>query len=346
MLKRPIDLSLSGTSPFSTQEHEPMEEERRDLEAKRTLFMTQPPTIRDWFETQAGQLVEALARSPRQVYFSLPEEVLTPSGLLRIPATERQQQVIGKNGALAAALSSRLSRLERSSHAAISNSAGCLRLAIAERLLAAHDPAWQLAFDDHGHLLVSSIQQARSLVASMQTSLHLYGLAGVLLTALAAGEGYQERQGRLSREMLHQASSLAAHEVQEIIEVIKRQAEANQLNRGLRLSLPYFDDRALKMKAYDFEVIPRGRILFEDYYVMWAARYEEERVQQDNRLSLAARRQLLSELKTLERAFEVPGVPPYWQPARKKRSFQTRIAALRLSLSTITMITTKKDKET
>ncbi|HZY44434.1 MAG TPA: hypothetical protein VFF70_06770, partial [Anaerolineae bacterium] len=78
------------------------------------------------------------------------------------------------------------------------------------------------------------------------------------------------------------------------------------LNRGLSLSLPYFDDQNLKMEAHNFEVIPAGRIMFVPAFMVRAAREEQAKVAQDTRLSASTRKYLLAELKQLEQAFESP----------------------------------------
>jgi hypothetical protein len=88
-----------------------------------------------------------------------------------------------------------------------------------------------------------------------------------------------------------------------MIRVIKQRAAAHDLNRGLSLSLPYFDDQALELHTRDFEVIPSGRIMFVPAFVVRASREEEAKVAQDTRLSPSTRKYLLIELKHLEQAF-------------------------------------------
>jgi hypothetical protein len=78
---------------------------------------------------------------------------------------------------------------------------------------------------------------------------------------------------------------------------------AQDLNRGLSLSLPYFDDQVLAMKMRDFEVIPAGRIMFVPAFVVRAARLEQAKAGQDTRLSVSTRKHLLIELKMLEEVF-------------------------------------------
>ena len=76
------------------------------------------------------------------------------------------------------------------------------------------------------------------------------------------------------------------------------------LNRGLSLSLPYFDDQVLEMRTHEFEVIPAGRIMFVPAFVVRAVREEQAKVAQDTRRSPSTRKYLLLELNMLEEAFE------------------------------------------
>jgi len=88
------------------------------------------------------------------------------------------------------------------------------------------------------------------------------------------------------------------------VRVIRQRAGAHDLNRGLSLSLPYFDDQALEIRTHDFEVIPAGRIMFVPAFVVRAVSEEQAKVAQDTRLSPSTRKYLLQELKVLETAFE------------------------------------------
>jgi hypothetical protein len=97
---------------------------------------------------------------------------------------------------------------------------------------------------------------------------------------------------------------LARFETCDVIDIIKKRAAANDLNRGLRLSLPYFDDQDLEMKTHDFEVIPAGRIMFVPAFVVRAAHLEQAKTAQDTRLSPSTRTHVLSLLRMLEEAFD------------------------------------------
>jgi hypothetical protein len=105
-------------------------------------------------------------------------------------------------------------------------------------------------------------------------------------------------------QLINQGRAFARYQVHQTISTIQRRALAQELNRGLSLSLPYFDDQALKLKTYPFVVIPAGRIMFVPAFVVRAAREEAVKVAQDTRLSPSTRKHLLSELAMLEENFD------------------------------------------
>ena len=76
------------------------------------------------------------------------------------------------------------------------------------------------------------------------------------------------------------------------------------MNRGLSLSLPYFDDQTLRLDISKFEVIPAGRIMFVPAFVVHAVQQEQVKVSQDTRLNPSTRKHLLYLLDLLEQAFE------------------------------------------
>ncbi len=163
-------------------------------------------------------------------------------------------------------------------------------------------PQW-VAFDDEGHLLVGSVSEAEADIASMQRYLSVLHAAVGLAPYMVADEEYQRKRYGILGQLVNQGRALAIYEVQEIIRTIKRRASAHDLNRGLSLSLPYFNDQTLQMENYGFEVIPAGRIMFIPAFVVRAAREQEAKIAQDTRLSQSTRKHLLDELRTLEHAF-------------------------------------------
>jgi len=166
-------------------------------------------------------------------------------------------------------------------------------------------PQW-VAFDDDGQLLVQSTSEAEAHIASMQRFLALLHMAISLAPYLVADEVYQQKRYGMLGQLVNQGRALARYRTQEIVQTIWRRAKAQDLNRGLSVSLPYFDDQDLRLRTHSFEIIPAARILFAPSFVTRAAIDEQAKVAQDTRLSLSTRQHLLSELRLLEAAFALP----------------------------------------
>jgi hypothetical protein len=115
-------------------------------------------------------------------------------------------------------------------------------------------------------------------------------------TTLAVDEERERARGR----------ELASQAVDELIAELWRRAAGHQLDRGLRLSLPYYDGRRLSLCWRDFTVIPRGRIFFVPAFVVIAAGREIERVRCEARLDEETRAHLVSLLERLQSAFSKP----------------------------------------
>ncbi len=163
-------------------------------------------------------------------------------------------------------------------------------------------PQW-VAFDAEGKLLVNSVSEAEAHVASMQKFLSILHAAVGLASYMVCDEDYQHKRYGMLGQLVNQGRALARYQTTEIVRTIKRRAKANDLNRGLSISLPYFDDQDLVMKTHYLEVIPAGRIMFVPAFVVRAAREESAKVAQDTRLSRSTRKHLVAELNYMDKAF-------------------------------------------
>ncbi len=163
-------------------------------------------------------------------------------------------------------------------------------------------PQW-VAFDDEGHLLVNSVAEAEAHVASMQRFLAILHAAVSFAPYMVADAEYQQKRYGMLGQLVNQGRALARYQTGEIIAAIKRRVAAQDLNRGLSLSLPYFDDQSLELHLRDMEIIPAGRIMFVPAFVVRAMREEQAKTAQDTRLSPSTRKHLLVELQMLEQAF-------------------------------------------
>ena len=164
-------------------------------------------------------------------------------------------------------------------------------------------PQW-VAFDESGHLLVGSQSEAESTISSMQRYLNVLHMAVSLAPYITVDTVYQQKRYGMLGQMVNQGRALARFQTQEIIDTIQSRVKNNELNRGLSVSLPYFDDQRLTMEIQLVEIIPAGRIMFVPAFVVRAVREELARVAQDTRLSPSTRKYLLENLYLLESAFD------------------------------------------
>jgi hypothetical protein len=163
-------------------------------------------------------------------------------------------------------------------------------------------PQW-VAFDDQARLLVKSVNEAEAYLASMCNYMDILHAAVSLAPYVVADQTYQQKRFGMLGQMINQGRCLALYKTNQIIAEIKRRVAANDLNRGLGLSLPFFDDQDLKMRILEISVIPFGRIMFAPAMVVRGMQEEAAKVAQDTRLNASTRRHLLIELYTLEHAF-------------------------------------------
>jgi hypothetical protein len=164
-------------------------------------------------------------------------------------------------------------------------------------------PQW-VAFDQNGDLLVKSVEEAKAHIKSMQRFMEVLFLAVALAPYVSADEEYAKKRYGMLGQLVNQGRALAIYQAKEIIARIKERADSGNLNRGLSLSLPYFDDQELRVDVTKFEVIPAGRIMFVPAFVVRAVRQEEMKVSQDTRYNPSTRKHLLHLLELLEQAFE------------------------------------------
>ena len=164
-------------------------------------------------------------------------------------------------------------------------------------------PQW-VAFDEADHLLVATAEDAEGHIASMQRFMEVLHLARGFAPYIVADEQYQQKRYGMLGQLVNQGRALARYETREIIGTIKARAARHDLNRGLSLSVPYFNDQELSMALESLEVIPQGRIMFVPAFVVRAAQAQQAKVADDTRLSPGTRKHLIQELKMLAAAFD------------------------------------------
>ncbi|NCP87608.1 MAG: hypothetical protein CO094_00190 [Anaerolineae bacterium CG_4_9_14_3_um_filter_57_17] len=163
-------------------------------------------------------------------------------------------------------------------------------------------PQW-VSFDEKDALLVGNIKEAEANLASMQRYVEILHAASSLAPYILADEEYQKKRYGMLGQLINQGRALARYKAGEIIRTIKVRAQSGNLNRGLSLSLPYYDDQELKMAQTNFEVIPAGRIMFVPAFVVRAVHEEAAKRLQDTRFNASTRKHLLVILQILEDAF-------------------------------------------
>lgn len=164
-------------------------------------------------------------------------------------------------------------------------------------------PQW-VAVDEQDHLLVSTLGEAEAHLASMQQYMEILHLGRAFASYIVVDTQYQHKRYGMLGQLINQGRALARYEMSGLIEEIRTRAARHDLNRGLSLSVPYFDDQSLTLKQVEFEVIPAGRIMFVPAFVVKSAREEQAKVCDDTRLSASTRQHALQQLKRLEYAFD------------------------------------------
>lgn len=129
------------------------------------------------------------------------------------------------------------------------------------------------------------------------------GAAYVASTPAVMGDDAHVAQVRATALSIQRGRVLAALETEEIISKVKRWAQEGRLNRGLRLSVPYYDDAVGEMKWREIDVVPRGRVLFVPAFLVLAVYREARTIERELRLTASTREHLIGLLRTLQRAF-------------------------------------------
>jgi hypothetical protein len=152
---------------------------------------------------------------------------------------------------------------------------------------------------------VDSIDEGEACITSMQHFLGvLYG-AVALAPYMTVDQVYQQKYYGILGQLINQSRSLCFFRTDEIISTMQRRATSNNLNRGLRITLPYFDDQSLLLRKIEFEIIPPGRVMFVPAFVIMAIREQITIAQHNTMLNLSTRKHLLVQLSMIEKAFDI-----------------------------------------
>ena len=163
-------------------------------------------------------------------------------------------------------------------------------------------PQW-VAFDEQHHLLVADLDEALAQIDAMKRYLFVLQTAVGLAPYMVADEEYQRKRYGILGQLVNQGRALANYQVEGIINKIKCRESSHELDRGLGLNLPFFNDQTLALEIYPFDVIPLGRVMFVPAFIVLAVRAQGAKVAQDTRLNKSTRRHLLMILSKLEETF-------------------------------------------
>jgi hypothetical protein len=302
---------------------------RQTYENRCSLFFAQPLPVKQFFIVQSQILDGTFLKDEPFVHFQLPERVICEAGAstpLPVPENQRNQKAGGRVNRLKrepfqAVLSEHLAKLEKSPDRAVSAAACLTRFTLVLYMVQGMLPAkrnqatgFPLVTKKEQPLFQDGeIEKGRNnqptLENSLQRSATILASAANFAPYILADEGYQLQCISILGELVKQGQGIAIRQTHEIIARLKAKAAAHELDRGLSLSLPYFDDGKMDLSLYDFEVIPTGRIPFDPRCVIMATRAERTKVANAIRFSRLTCTHLLSELSMLEAAFEEYGYP-------------------------------------
>lgn len=163
-------------------------------------------------------------------------------------------------------------------------------------------PQW-VSFDDDGHLLANSVPEAEANQLSMERFVAILHGASSLAPYMVADEEYRRKRYGMLGQVINQGRALARYKTGQIVQSIRERVANGSLNRGLSISLPYYNDQDLSMAEINMEVVPAGRIAFKPVFMVRAVHLESAKVAQDTRLNASTRKYLLQGLDVLENEF-------------------------------------------
>jgi hypothetical protein len=282
---------------------------------RQQLWSAQTPAVRQHFAEQGQRICEAILKGSAIVQFSFPEQIRLPGDDLHTWREEnvarryRQQWagsrlLRGRSGELVKSFIQRMSELQSSADEGIAACAEIIRYQTAQALFAALPlKALETVSADAAVPPALTVEEAQSCFYELEGYIHLLTMAFAVDPAISEEDKYSNVASRMIQRFIEAGLSYCQLCTLQIIRTIRQRAAQNSLNRGLSVSLPYFDDQALELKKFNLEVIPPGRILFEPHFVVDAVVEAKRRVSADTHLSPATRQHLLAQLELLEKSF-------------------------------------------
>ncbi|MFZ5808213.1 MAG: hypothetical protein ACOY16_02925 [Chloroflexota bacterium] len=294
------------------------EERRFQLNTARiqALCLVQTPAVRQHFVEQGQIICQAILQGSSKVQFRFPERIRLLGDDLQtwreenIARRYRQQWagnrlLRGRSGELVKSFIQRMSELQSSADEAIATCAEIIRYQTALALFSSL-PRKVVEETSSGvdALAASTLEEAECQVHELEGYVHVLTMAFAVEPAIGEEEAYSNMTSRMIQRLIEAGLSYCQRSTLQIISTIRQRVAQNSLNRGLSVSIPYFDDEVLQLRRFDLEVIPPSRILFEPIFVVNAVQEAKKMVSDDPNLSPGTRQHLFEQLEVLEKSFE------------------------------------------
>jgi hypothetical protein len=279
---------------------------KNDLRIGQRLFASQTAATQTMLLRQAHDIADTVFLHQRSLRFELPEQIVffdaDGAGDIAwtIPATFRRQTILAplpwkRATGMRAALRRRLAQLEQSPYPGVHASGRLIRFAVARYLVCDYSPPQPR--------LNGTASTAETQIRTLQNQLAALDLAISLAPYFFLDEIYRTKRADLLHRLISEGYALANLQVRQMIEKLHSWSAAHQLDRGLRLRVPYFDLATLGLALRSFDVIPAGRTSFVPAFLVLAVARERDRVEEDAGLSTPTRVHLLELLSQIEQSF-------------------------------------------
>ncbi|GAB4475635.1 MAG: hypothetical protein Kow0088_12650 [Anaerolineales bacterium] len=276
------------------------------LEQIQRLWQAQPRETRQHLTDQASRIVGELIAGKNRLQFSYPavvsvfnsqsqqwEEISVPK---RYQKPQTIELLLQGNLHPLQSLLMQLSRLFWSRKPAISVCTAILRYQIAHQLIS------QLPEEP---TVSEAAAEEMSDLANLRANLEMLSIALAFEPAITESQLFAIRYQKAVQQLISRGRSYAQQLSLKMIQTLRQRAERNDLNRGVSVSVPYFDDQKLDLCFYQLQIIPPGRIPFEETYVVQAAQQAKQKVTHDQSLNTETRQHLYEQLDLLEKSFRI-----------------------------------------
>lgn len=142
-------------------------------------------------------------------------------------------------------------------------------------------------------------------MSQIYNQIQLLATAFVIEPAVLEEARFQSFYSSVIHQWVIQCQAYVENLMKQIIQKIQRRVAENSLNRGLSLSLPYFDYQAMQINNLEIEIIPKARIPFRPEFIFQAVQETKEKINNDSKLDTETRSHLMEELDLLDKSFSI-----------------------------------------